>query len=57
MQFEIEKSGNSQYYVRLVASNGQILANTEQYTQKASALNAIRVIKEGAAGAPTVDNS
>ena len=57
MQFKIEKSRNDQYFVRLVASNGQILANTEEYTQKASALNAIRVIKEGAAGGPTVDNT
>lgn len=57
MQFKIEKSRNGQYFVRLVASNGQILANTEEYTQKASALNAIRVIKEGAAGGATVDNT
>ena len=57
MQFKIEKARNDQYFVRLVASNGQILANTEEYTQKASALNAIRVIQEGAAGGSTVDNS
>ena len=37
MKFEIEKQRNGQFYFRIKASNGQILAHSEGYTAKASA--------------------
>lgn len=56
MKFTIERSG-TQYFVRLKGNNNEIIANTERYTTKASAQNAINVIKREAASATTTDNT
>ena len=56
MKFTIEKSG-TQYYVRLKGNNNETMATTERYTAKASAQNAIDVIKREAASATTTDNT
>ena len=50
-----EKSG--QYWFRIVASNGQVLASSEQYTRKQSAQEAIDSIKRNAANATVDDES
>jgi len=46
-----------QYFFRIVSSNGQILASSEQYVAKQSAKDAIESIKRGAAGANVDDES
>jgi hypothetical protein len=52
----IKKSDKSgQYWFRIVASNGQVLASSEQYVAKQSARDAIDSIKRSAAGADIDD--
>ncbi len=58
MKFVIKRSANTgQYWFRIVASNGQILASSEQYVAKQSAKEAIDSIQRNAAGATVVDES
>ncbi len=58
MKFVIKKSEKSgQFWFNIVASNGQVLATSEQYTAKASAVSAIESIQKNAAAAPIVDES
>jgi len=57
-EFELFKSDkNGQYYFRLKASNGEIIARSEGYTTKASALNGIESIRHHAAEARLVDST
>ena len=54
----IKRSASTgQYFFRIVASNGQTLASSEQYVAKQSAKDAIDSIKRGAAGADVDDES
>lgn len=55
MKFEIRNASGGQFYWRIVASNGQVLATSETYVSKAGCTNAIRTVKAGAATAPIVD--
>lgn len=57
MRFEIRRSSSptQPYYWRIVATNGQVLATSEMYVAKASAVSAINALKAGAASALTVD--
>ena len=57
MHFEIYKDKAGEFRFRITATNGNVLAASEGYKQKASAVNAIDRIKSDAAGAATVDNS
>jgi len=57
VKFQIKKTSNNQYRVNIVASNGQVLATSETYVQKASAVSAIESIKKNAATASTADLS
>ncbi len=58
MKFTIHKSAkNGQFWFRVVASNGQILATSEMYTARASAVNAIESIQKSAGSAPIVDET
>jgi uncharacterized protein YegP (UPF0339 family) len=50
-------SQNYQYWVRVKASNGQILANSELYTTKANAVHCAQLIKSGASSASIIDNT
>ena len=50
-------SQNWQYWVRVNASNGQILAHSEMYTTKANAIHCAQLIKSGASGAAIIDNT
>ncbi len=57
MKFEIRK-GNSTtqpYYWRIVASNGNVLASSEMYVNKADARSAAESVKSGAAATTVVD--
>ena len=57
MHFEIYTDKAGDFRFRITATNGNVLATSEGYKQKASALNAIERIKSDAAGAVTNDNS
>jgi len=57
VHFEIYKDKAGEFRFRITATNGNILAASEGYKQKASAINAIERIKSDAADAATVDNS
>lgn len=56
MKFKILKSG-AQYYFNIVASNGQVLATSERYYNKADAVSAANSIKRNAAAAPIDDTT
>ncbi|GHF13458.1 YegP family protein [Pseudolysinimonas yzui] len=57
MKFQIVKgkSATQPYFWRIVASNGQTLAVSENYAQKASAKSAVESVKKSA-GAATVED-
>ncbi len=55
MKFEISRARNGQFFWRIVAHNGQVLAHSETYTTKASCRNAIDTVKARAASAQVVD--
>ena len=58
VKFTIHKSvKNGQFWFRVVASNGQIMATSEMYSAKASAVNAIESIQKSAGAASIVDES
>jgi len=57
VHFEIYKDKAGEFRFRVKASNGNVLASSEGYKAKASAVNAIDRIKSDAAGAETIDNS
>lgn len=57
MHFEIYRDKAGEYHFRLKATNGNVLAASEGYTAKASAISAIERIKSDAPTAETIDNS
>lgn len=57
MYFVIEKAKNDQFYFVIKADNHEPLCNSETYTTKQSAKNAISVIQKGAADAKIVDKT
>ncbi len=54
-KFELKKTSNGQFRFNLKASNGQVIATSESYKTKASALNGIESVKKHAPDAPTDD--
>lgn len=55
-KFTVHKSEKTgEFWFRVVAANGNILASSQQYAQKASALSAIESIKANAPGADVED--
>ncbi|WP_197021630.1 YegP family protein [Cellulomonas sp. HZM] len=57
MKFEIVKSDNGKYFFRIVASNGNTLAHSQQYESRSSAVAACESIQQRAASATIVDTS
>jgi uncharacterized protein len=57
MKFEIRRASGGQYYWRIVASNGQVLATSETYYTKASAQAAAESVRRDAGSAPISDLS
>jgi len=47
-KFELKKSGNSQFYFNLKASNGQIILTSETYMAKSSAEGGIASVRKNA---------
>jgi uncharacterized protein YegP (UPF0339 family) len=57
MHFVVKKTGNGQFRFTLVASNGQVVATSETYTRKQSALNTIKSIQNNAGDARVEDET
>jgi len=55
MQFEIRRASGGQYYWRIVASNGQVLATSETYYNKADAQHAAELVRSSSVTAPIYD--
>jgi len=54
-KFELFTDKGGQWRFNLKASNGQVIASSEGYASKASALNGIASVKSNAPGAETVE--
>ncbi len=57
VHFEIYRDKAGEFRFRIKATNGNVLASSEGYKAKASAVNAIDRIKADARAAETTDNS
>ncbi|MES1171102.1 MAG: YegP family protein [Actinomycetota bacterium] len=58
MKFTISQSENSgEFWFRIVATNGNVLASSQQYSDKRSAISAIESIQQNAAEAAIVDET
>lgn len=57
MKFEIHRASGGQYYWRIVASNGQVLATSETYYNRTDAQAAAESVKSQAGSAPIDDYS
>jgi uncharacterized protein YegP (UPF0339 family) len=55
VKFVVNKTSNGQFRFNLVASNGQVVATSESYTRKASALDTIASIQKNA-GSASIDD-
>jgi uncharacterized protein YegP (UPF0339 family) len=56
-KFVLKKGSTGKYRFNLVASNGQIIATSEAYERKDSALNGIESVKKNAQGAEIDDQT
>ncbi len=57
MRFVLKKASNGQYRFNLVASNGQVVATSETYSRKQSALDTINSIKSKVGAAQVEDST
>jgi uncharacterized protein YegP (UPF0339 family) len=55
MQFEIRRASGGQYYWRIVGSNGQVLATSETYYNKADAESAANSVRSYAGSASIIN--
>ena len=56
-KFVLKKGSSGKYHFNLVAGNGQIIATSETYERKASALNGIESVKNNAPDAEIDDQT
>ena len=56
-KFELKKSANGKYHFNLKASNGQVVATSQMYESKESALNGIESVRSNAPDAQLDDQS
>ena len=56
-KFELKKTSNGQFRFNLKAGNGEIIATSESYTSKQSALNGIDSVRSNAGGAEIDDQT
>lgn len=54
-KFEIFRASNGQFYFRLKASNGEIIASSEGYVSKQGAKDGVEAVKRCAPTAPVVE--
>jgi uncharacterized protein YegP (UPF0339 family) len=56
-KFVVKKGSSGKYHFNLVAANGQVIATSEAYEQKQSALHGIESVKQNAPGAEVDDQT
>jgi len=56
-KFVLKKGSSGKYHFNLVAGNGQVIATSETYERKQSALHGIASVKENAPGAEVDDQT
>jgi len=56
-KFVLKKGTSGKYHFNLLAGNGQVIATSEAYERKQSALNGIESVKENAPGAGVDDQT
>jgi uncharacterized protein YegP (UPF0339 family) len=56
-RFVVKKGASGKYHFNLLAANGQVIATSEAYERKQSALNGIESVKENAPGAEVDDQT
>jgi len=56
-KFELKKGSTGKYHFNLLASNGQVIATSESYQSKQSALKGIESVKINAPDAPVDDKT
>ena len=56
-KFVLKEGSGGKYHFNLVAANGQVIATSETYERKQSALNGIESVKTNAHGAETDDQT
>ena len=54
-KFVVKKGASGKYHFNLVAANGQVIATSEAYEHKQSALHGIESVKQNAPGAEVDD--
>lgn len=56
-KFVLKKGNSGKFHFNLVAGNGQVIATSETYESKASALNGIESVKKNAPDAEVDDQT
>ena len=56
-KFVLKQGSSGKYHFNLVASNGQVIATSETYERKESALNGIESVKKNAPDAEIDDQT
>ncbi len=56
-KFVIKKGSSGKYHFNLVAGNGQVIATSETYEKKSSAVQGIESVKKNAPGARVDDDT
>jgi uncharacterized protein YegP (UPF0339 family) len=56
-KFVLKKGTTGKFHFSLLATNGKVIATSESYGTKASALNGIESVKRNAAGAEIDDQT
>jgi len=56
-KFVLKKGASGKYHFNLLAGNGQVIATSETYASKESALNGIDSVKTNAPGAKLEDQT
>lgn len=56
-KFELKKASNGKYHFTLLATNGQVIAQSQMYASRASALKGIESVRKNAAEATLSDTT
>jgi uncharacterized protein YegP (UPF0339 family) len=56
-KFVLKKGASGKFHFNLLAANGQVIATSETYESKESALNGIKSVQTNAPGATVVDET
>jgi uncharacterized protein YegP (UPF0339 family) len=56
-KFVLKKGSSGKFHFNLLAGNGQVIATSETYESKQSAMNGINSVKENAPGAEVDDQT